>query len=884
MPPELKSEEEHTHHILESETLGKASDDSNEMDEIVLDALERISGLSYRPTGTGGMSDNLMEQMSPASSLLAPSQIQPVGQSIDPKRALSHREKSHQLLRRCESWNQLEDTAYNRNKLGAHFPVVHLVAPRVHVTEVNKNTTIATNQYLLTLRDLVVENGPASPFQEVLSWLSTDQHDFFTAASISLDLLRDAESLSHLWNFTDDRIDQDEEGTKLEGLLDGIIPISPSHVPDSATKGSAVSPELSPPSMLMTHLADMTVGCLAKGGFPMSTTLLKFLSRNTFYDPARACLMLVATTASAVSDDLQAASGVMGTKLSSLPSKENESTLEKLLWPLRCLLTIGNARDYLQPALLLLNVTIPDELRRRPRMEPAGEMSTRPSLELCKKLTALIVGTSPSAAALFLDLVDEHSMSRFWNSIDHETKLELCLTQISTIRPFPLLREVEVRDWVREELFANLKNNGGKGTSTAERIPTHWLQKLCVACLRNAGCDLEDLLVDPSNATMRLSSEAGVDVTASAENGDGLKEHKLVFSGTRNALTAGTTTTSGDEWGNVFLDFDVLISCILLLVSRDEPWHDGKYVSTQTLLDSVCHLAGRPTHQSTTTDADPQLAFDSSTAMIQCALVQNIRAGGYLVGGVNGFVLRCCNVLLQELDGITIDEAETIFLEERIPLDVIDDLDSSDGKVVNPSESTFDLTDGHRQILWLMDEYVLSIRTYGEFETTHIRGRVDPVFAARSLFRAWLCLITASTTEIKVGTEWLVTWLRMKLGMVNDSTSGEMMISKHRLVCAAIIRALAWPSTSDSSSVLSAAASSGVSNDNDDEGEETHLSSSPADKLILSNVLQIEAKFLIQLAQACCGLVESVPTSIAEDIIRKATNPNTNSISSSHRI
>ena len=29
----------------------------------------------------------------------------------------------------------------------------------------------------------------------------------------------------------------------------------------------------------------------------------------------------------------------------------------------------------------------------------------------------------------------------------------------------------------------------------------------------------------------------------------------------------------------------------------------------------------------------------------------------------------------------------------------------------------------------------------------------------------------------------------------------------------------------------------------------------------------MESKFLVQLAQSCCGLVESVPASVAEDVI-----------------
>ena len=42
------------------------------------------------------------------------------------------------------------------------------------------------DHYILSLRQIVVENGPASPFQQVLSWLS-NREDYFTAASVALD-------------------------------------------------------------------------------------------------------------------------------------------------------------------------------------------------------------------------------------------------------------------------------------------------------------------------------------------------------------------------------------------------------------------------------------------------------------------------------------------------------------------------------------------------------------------------------------------------------------------------------------------------------------------------------------------------------------------------
>ena len=53
----------------------------------------------------------------------------------------------------------------------------------------------------------------------------------------------------------------------------------------------------------LTKLANMTVGCLTKGGFAMAETLEHFLEHDRHYDPARVSLMLVAAVACTLSDD-----------------------------------------------------------------------------------------------------------------------------------------------------------------------------------------------------------------------------------------------------------------------------------------------------------------------------------------------------------------------------------------------------------------------------------------------------------------------------------------------------------------------------------------------------------------------------------------------------
>ena len=219
--------------------------------------------------------------------------------------------------------------------------------------------------------------------------------------------------------------------------------------------------------------------------------------------------------------------------------------------------------------------------------------------------------------------------------------------------------------------------------------------------------------------------------------------------------------------------------------------------------------------------------LDAPTLMRQCALAGNIRAGANLVGGKNGFVLSCCDILMLELQ-VTMETAEEFFLSNTLSTDV---LESSTGF----QQPQFELSDSHRQLLWLLHENVLSIRTYGEFETTHLRGRVDPVFCARSVFRAWLCL---TYRDRKTASTWLCRWLRARLGLLEDQRQ-----SDHRLACAALTRALIWSSDDVDS------AGDVPSND------------------ILGKQLEMETKFLVQLAHSSCGLVESVPPFVAEDVI-----------------
>jgi hypothetical protein len=188
--------------------------------------------------------------------------------------------------------------------------------------------------------------------------------------------------------------------------------------------------------------------------------------------------------------------------------------------------------------------------------------------------------------------------------------------------------------------------------------------------------------------------------------------------------------------------------------------------------------------------------------------------------------------------GMSMDDAEDFILN--------DELAKSSAYVKmklstkQSDQSPFNLTDEHRSVLWLLDEYVLSIKTFGDFGTTYVRGKVDPVFAARSCLRTWFLL---SWKETKQATAWLVDWLRQRLGIAQDQ------VRRKRLACSALTCALMWPTTDEVTDVGEIDASS--------------------DETLLANALKMESLFLVQLAQSSCGLVESLPPSFAQEVLRQ---------------
>ena len=69
--------------------------------------------------------------------------------------------------------------------------------------------------------------------------------------------------------------------------------------------------------------------------------------------------------------------------------------------------------------------------------------------------------------------------------------------------------------------------------------------------------------------------------------------------------------------------------------------------------------------------------------------------------------------------------------------------------------------------------------------------------------------------------------------------------SPRRLACAALVRTLLWA----------------------DEAAELDLGDGGDDEPLLAAVLGFDGRFMAELAQACCGLIQSIPPHLAEELM-----------------
>jgi len=640
----------------------------------------------------------------------------------------------------------------------------------------------------LVLRKLAVKHGLATtPCNYVLSWLSRgtddDGVDYYTAASIALTLLQDEDAVRDLssWDAFEGSHIGDGEERCLEGMLDGIVPVG-EKTTDYAHSFSVES------------LADMAVACMVMGGAGMSTALEGFLGRNGDYDASRACLMLAATASSSIDVD-------------------SDSEVTRILWPIRCLLKIGVARDCMSTALALLNTSIPDALRCRAAKSsgvngPDSGTPSPPLLHLSMAIVTMILASAPPlSAGCLLDLTEtprEHDASvRYWQSLDHDTKI--ALSTIAVGSQHPLLRETEVRSWALDQVTGYFESSliqredpAHSETTTKklaqQLLPSEWMMEMSSAILSNAGYRIEATRTEVKDIDGKTAEhEANPEVD-----------------GARLVEIPGISMSGG-------IDFNLLILALLSLGQQLLRLNDGSQVSAHHVLVSVCDLAGRRPRR------EPDFAFEASTAMKQCARAENVPAVAALIGGADGFVLKAANVLIQSLN-LSMKQAELLLREVLFSGGALENSAGAGG--------TFTMTQGHRQLLSLFDVHVLSVRSLGQIDCEPMKGQIDPVFAAKVLLRAWKALQQGQGTDLSEldGTSWLENWLRARLGINDDNSGGSNdapSSSLKRTACTAVLsRALLWP---------------------DEE---------------LAQALGFSCRFLTALAKLCCGVVESVPPTV----------------------
>ena len=482
-----------------------------------------------------------------------------------------------------------------------------------------------------------------------------------------------------------------------------------------------------------------------------------------------------------------------------------------VIWPVQCLIKMAVVRKCLPSAIMLLNATIPNELRWRAPKSRGLAGSLRPSLGLFLALVETILESTNEATRYLLNMTDEDSGLYYWSSISDDTRLALCLLQVHGRHVF--LLEPEVRAWALDRLKEEIEApTDFTYTYKGPLLSNSWLREMVSGVLCNAECNI---VIQAPKSMPKHVNEA----VCYRQDMIRVKEY-LVPRNHHNGL-----------------DYDLVISGLLILSSRCcDCWREGEGdISTQTLLNTVCDMAGRKT------DFVPRYIFDGARVMRLCALADNMQAAAFLIGGKNGLIIECADLLVSSLE-MSIEEAESAlfacdlvelkgsipFLHERVESEVL----SSDFR---PSEN-------HRHLLWLLQHQVIDIQSFGEFESASRAGKVTPVFAGKVCFRAWYCLTRPS--DLSSSALWLEEWLRQKL----DLTNGK---STKRLSCAALVRALVW---SDEVEDLDSV-----------EGDEI---------IILATMIGLDSRFMAELAQACCGLIQSIPPYLAEEILSSEGSSN----------
>ncbi len=646
---------------------------------------------------------------------------------------------------------------------------------------------------VMTMRSKAVLDGITSSYDEILSWLC-DQKDYYTASVIALSLLEDAEALVDVENsmsshfVTHDAINHD-------GILDSIAPIGLGKDNEGVTPtptSNKYHEKLK--EKVFTDLSNIVVHCFVNEGYTLAHALDKFLGRNYFYDATLACEVLVEnatqTTRNLSADDMKHLA----------PYSYNPMQSEgHALWPIQCLLRVAVTRNCMALALNMLNENIPDELRHRSsRSHHLGTSNYASSFQLSRSIISMILASSSDAGAVLMSIVESGTEKRYWESLDGETKLLLSMLHVQG--RYPLLREIEVRDWALKRLHAGTGMISDATDDIEKYLPSDWLRELCTGVLSNAGCNLSQTIL----FTPALPINPGESLNLS--NKDMFQERQEEDEDLHDYLTAVP------GFGGV--DFDLIIPSFLILVKRNINWLGNDKISSQMILNVICDLAGRHSSE------EPRFAFDSVSVMKQCVVMNNALAAANLIGGENGLVLECAHYISKE-GNLSMSESERILRQDSVIASNV----SNPGEL-NEEHSSFTPAESHNSILWLLEKYSLRVRKYGDFYSKR-RGKIDPVCAARICFRAWLYL-----SKFYPGScEWLEDWLIVRLNLNGDLTESK------RLPHAAIIRALLWTETGP-------------------EVKGLELESKP----VLAMSLGFSMPFLVNLARVPCGLIECVPT------------------------
>ena len=584
--------------------------------------------------------------------------------------------------------------------------------------------TISTKDenYHLSLRSSVADGKEAS-FQEIMSWLCCNKHHY-TATKVALNLLGDSETMQEFTGYTK------ELSTE---ILGGIC------IDGSPFKLSNFEGDMwgdSKETMIdLGVLADLTIVCFAQCGLDMANVLGGFLGRNKRYSAFQACLLLGAYSSFTVGQISAAVDDGDNMPLFSHSSLTSYTTL----WPIQCLLRLAVARNCMSDVLLLLNYTIPCAMRN------ISESISDISLDLCKSIISMILASSTQSATTLLNLV-YNDTDTFWTSITHDTRLELSLLRVHD--RYPLLEEPEIRHWALGLLH---RGTGLKTDSSDFALTNNWLQQVCIACFCNVKCDevaLESLCIDADGQ----------------ENPDG----QMFLHFEREELV----TLNIINFSEGKLDFDLVIPSLLILEQRCLRWSEKVDVSTQSILNSICAFARKASQGKCI------FAFDNESVMKQCATMGNIRAAANLLGGNDGLVLRCANIIVHG-DATKVHGAEEYLIRGK---QFVDFEHQRVNQTLLSDHHDFDLNVNYHEILWCMQKYVLDTKSYGEVLSMSTCSNADPTFAARVCFRAWLSVCRENHAPVVESGQWLQRWLQQSL-IANDSKL---------FARAAVIRSLLW--------------------------------------------------------------------------------------------